>query len=250
MVAYARLLRGLGYDAQPALAVPWNTSVEPVRRYLLSSEPLSDDAEVEHAIVDISDPYVLLACPEHVREVYDHHSGYEDFWRERIGEHVHIELIGAAATLIYEAYEYHDMIAKLDSNTAFLLLTAILANTSRFQMGYVHERDRRAYRELQRIASPDSDWEDQYFIEVQRICERDPEECLRLDQKVFSGHIRFAQVELFDVDTFIRHVSLARIRRFFGTDDPEWLCNIIDIHSGTSMLFVGDDPLLRDRITR
>ncbi len=197
--------------------------------------------------MDISDPYHITTEPENVREIYDHHSGYEAYWQERLGEHAHIDLIGATATLVYEVYERHGRVKDIDPPTANLLLTAILSNTSNFQMGYVDERDRRAYRELQQIASVPSDWEGQYFREMQAAIESDPEGQFSLDQKVF-GEIRFAQGEVYDSESFLEHISLERIRSHFDGIDTLWLYNLIDIRTGMSRLIVGDDAMLRERV--
>ena len=251
MIAYARLLRILGYDAHADLGSPdrWNASITQTTRTWLPPVGYIPDDPCEHALMDISDPHHITTEPENVREVYDHHSGYEMYWQKCIGEHAHIDLIGAAATLIYEAYERHGHVKDIDPPTANLLLTAILSNTSNFQMGYVDERDRRAYRELQRIASVPSGWEEQYFREMQAAIESDPEGQFSLDQKVF-GKIRFAQGEVYDSESFLEHISLEHIRAHFDTIDALWLYNIIDIRTGTSHLIVGDDTILRERVAR
>ena len=87
-----------------------------------------------------------------VREIYDHHLGYTEFWQERLGEFAIIERIGAAATLIYEAWKLRDHPENISNESATLLAHAILSNTVDFQLSLTCDRDREALRELEKIA--------------------------------------------------------------------------------------------------
>jgi hypothetical protein len=105
-VAMAELLRLQGVRAFAYSQAPCNYSVcgsLTAKGQILRELPADvSEQEASYIIVDVSDPEFLKSSVplERVVEVYDHHVGFEGYWRERIGDGAHIEFIGAAATLI------------------------------------------------------------------------------------------------------------------------------------------------------
>ena len=135
MVAMAELLRLQGENAIAYSEALANYSVCPTlveEGDVLSHLPAEIDREkAKYIIVDVSDPaYLGASVPlDQVIKVYDHHTGFESYWQEKIGDGAKISFIGAAATLIYEEWQKAGLTHKMRPHTAKLLLAAILDNT-------------------------------------------------------------------------------------------------------------------------
>lgn len=108
--AYAQLLKLKGFLAQGIITGPWNETIshsirqwktEIVQNFLPSAHPCN------FILVDISDPKFIeqFVEVEKVIEVFDHHHGYEAFWKERLPNATFIEYVGACATLIWERFK-------------------------------------------------------------------------------------------------------------------------------------------------
>ncbi len=111
-VAYAELSNLQGTPAVAASTAVWNESITKSMRSLCA--PIRTDYDSgpgdQFVVVDLSDPsqFDSLVDEERIIEVFDHHSGFEEYWAEKIGERSHIDFIGAAATLIYEQWVQAD----------------------------------------------------------------------------------------------------------------------------------------------
>jgi inorganic pyrophosphatase/manganese-dependent inorganic pyrophosphatase len=118
--------------------------------------------------------------------VFDHHFGFEEYWNSRLGERARIEPIGAAATLIWEAFRIRGFAKGISRESAILLAHAIVSNTVNFLVGLSGDRDRAALAELVNIAGLKENWIARYFHSVQKRIEQNPEEAIRNDTKIFS----------------------------------------------------------------
>lgn len=196
-------------------------------------------------IVDVSDPdFVRDAVPlERVAAVFDHHTGFESFWSERIGENAHIEFLGAAATLIFREWKAAGLLEKMTRPTALLLIAAILDNTLDLTSANTTDEDRETFDALCRLANVDAAWCAAYFSEVQDSVEADLENALMKDVKtvcadaVLPEHV--AQIALWDADHILE--MLDTIRGWFDRRWDSWMINVIDISCCRSY-FVCDDP--------
>ena len=109
-----------------------------------------ENAPCKYVLVDISDPNHMepFVTLENVAEVYDHHYGHEQLWKEKLPHSTYIERVGACATLIWEKFKenaFHSSISTLNAN---LLYTAIFANTLNFKSQVTSDRDLLASEEL------------------------------------------------------------------------------------------------------
>lgn len=118
-------------------------------------------------IVDISEPDHLAKFidQEKIIKLFDHHFGYEDYWKERYGNNAIIEQVGACATLIWEEFKEFGYENSITTESANLLLTAIISNTLDFQASVTTFRDEQAAQQLQRYTKLPRDWTSKYFSE-------------------------------------------------------------------------------------
>lgn len=202
-------------------------------------------AETSRYIVcDVSDPdYIKEGAPlGRVVEIYDHHTGFEEYWQSRIGDNAHIEFIGAAATLIYQEWVKAGLADKMTRPTALLLIAAILDNTLNLTSANTTKADTAAFEELCKKESIGEEWCASYFSEVQKSVEADLRNALFNDVKIMHSHPvlppRFAQLCVWDAQRIIER--LRELRRWFDDTGDSWMLNLIDIKRRCSY-FVCDD---------
>ena len=183
-VAMQELLRLKGVRAVAYSAAPCNYSVCDflvAAGQLEKALPPDFPADTsDYIIVDVSDPeFIRESVPlDRVLAVYDHHTGFEDYWDSRIGENAHIEFLGAAATLIFREWKSAGILEHMTRPTALLLIAAILDNTLDLTSANTTQEDRSAFDALCAIARVGADWRAAYFSEVQRSVEADLENAL------------------------------------------------------------------------
>jgi len=109
IIAYKELLGLEGKHAEALIPEELNSSVtEGIggRDFDYKKAP-ENSSDYTYVIMDVSEPNDVADFVEieKVIEIYDHHPGYEDFWKEKIGDKAKIEKIGAAATLIWKEFK-------------------------------------------------------------------------------------------------------------------------------------------------
>lgn len=247
-VAMAELLRLKGANAVAYSTAVANYSVcpslvteEQIRRVL----PLDfRERDAEYIIVDVSDPdYIKDSVPvDRVAAVYDHHVGFEAYWRERIGDGTHIEFIGAAATLIWREWKACGLHDAMSRSTARLLVAAILDNTLNLTSSNITPEDREAFQELCRKAQVGSEWCAAYFSEVQESVEADLQNALLGDVKTLRDTsvlpTKISQLCAWDAQSILER--LPEIRQWFG-DTGSWMMNLIDIKDHCSYFVCEDE---------
>lgn len=210
---------------------------------------LPPDYSVEtskYIICDVSDPdYIKDGAPlDNVVEIFDHHTGFEKFWHERIGDNAHIEFIGAAATLICQEWVKAGLLDKMTRSTALLLIAAILDNTLYLTSSIVTDADREAFDVLCRKANVGEAWCAAYFSEVQDCIEDDLHNALFNDLKIIRNHpvipTLFGQLCIWDSQRIVDRLD--EIRRWFENKEDSWMLNIIDIKRRCSCFVCSDTP--------
>lgn len=204
-----------------------------------------------YIIVDVSDPDFLKdSVPlDQVTAVYDHHTGFENYWKSRMGDNTHIEFLGAAATLIYREWKKSGLQNKMSRSTAKLLIAAILDNTLNLTSSNTTPEDIETFNELCRKANVTEDWCASYFTEVQANVEADLQNALLNDTKtvrnneVLPPHV--AQIAVWDTHSILER--LPEIRQWFGETDS-WMLNVIDIQHRCSY-FVCDNEIYQQKIS-
>src|SRR3989344_5793327 len=152
-IAYSELLSKKGKESYAVLPGPLNKSVtNSVKSWGLNFQKVPPDGEKKFVIVDMSNQeYIAEFVDENkVIEVFDHHEGFADYWRGKIGKKSRIEMIGACATLIWEEYKKAGLDKDISKVSANLLYTAIASNTLNFNADITNVRDRHAFIELEK----------------------------------------------------------------------------------------------------
>ena len=151
-IAYAALLRALGYDAQPVVLGGVNHETQYILDAArLDAPPLLEDASGRTmALVDHSE-YLQSANgleDAHIISIIDHHgAGTVQTGNQLIYD---ARPLGATATIIW--LRYRDMGLSPDQQTALVMMGAILSDTKNLQSEATTFADREALRELSGIA--------------------------------------------------------------------------------------------------
>lgn len=256
-VAMAQLLQCRGMNAIAWSNAPRNYSVcdhLTINTPIVASLPAGWDAKTaQFILVDISDPAYLSSevSPERVVGVFDHHVGFEEYWRSRIGKGCCIEFIGAAATLVYRQWKKAGLLSQMPSATARLLIAAILDNTLNLTSPVTTQEDQEAFAQLCQREKVGAPWCAAYFSQVQDSIEADLKNALFGDIKRVSGNPVLpplvGQLCVWDVATLLRR--LPRIKLWFAEEDQGWMLNLIDIHQNCSY-FVCDDSACQEKLSQ
>ena len=241
-VAMAELLALKGVKAVAYSEAPLNYSVA---SFLIKEGQLQnrlpfdcEKASFKYIIVDVSDvEHIKKDIPiENVVAVYDHHAGFEKYWKDRIGEASHIDFIGAAATLIYNEWKKEKLIEKMSRSTTLLLIAAILDNTLNLTSENTTPADTKAFSELVKKENIGEEWCAAYFAAVQENIEADLKNALLKDIKTVQNNkilpSKVAQLCVWDATKILKNLST--IRKWMSDAFPEWMINIIDIKQQVS----------------
>jgi inorganic pyrophosphatase/exopolyphosphatase len=242
-IAYAELLRLKGEDAIAySSAVPNESVTKTIRSWNVSflTDYMPSDKDT-FILVDVSDPDYLdkVVNIDRVEEVIDHHVGFENFWRERIGGKADIEFIGAACTQIYEKWLAADLVDSMSEESARLLISGILDNTLNFKATVTTSRDKTAYEDLLRVAHLPEDWTAQYFTECQESILGGIEHALSLDTKMMKFNnirtdaIAFGQLVIWNGKQAIGEYR-SSIEATMSTRSDNWFVNVVSIDEGRS----------------
>lgn len=255
-VALAELLQKQGKQAIAYSAAPCNYSVcdfltEDVP--LLRQLPAEIPEDAQYIIVDVSDPVFLQDCVplQQIVAIYDHHPGFEAYWKDRLGAQAHIEFIGAAATLIYRAWQEAGLQAQMSDMSAKLLSAAILDNTLNLTSANTSSEDIAAFESLCSKGNFNSDFRAEYFSQVQKNVEADLKYALLNDIKTITDNQwlpgRIGQLCVWDADRIL--TRLPEIRGWFSQNGSGFFINLIDIQHQCSY-FICDDAKYQEKIGR
>lgn len=236
--AMAELLRLKGVDAVAYSTASYNYSVCKSliqKGHITNAIPSNFCAETaKYIIADVSDPkyFEKGVSPEQVIQIFDHHAGFEEYWRKRIGNNAHIEFIGAAATLIYREWKKAGLVDKMTGDTVKLLVAAVLDNTLNLAASVTTPEDIETFNELCSKENIDEKWCASYFSQVQANIEADLKNALLSDIKVIRDNdvlpSHIGQIAVWDAKCVLD--KLQEIRKWFGVQQNDWMINIIDIH--------------------
>jgi inorganic pyrophosphatase/exopolyphosphatase len=245
--AYKELLTLLGKKALAVITGPWNQTIPASMRSWkidIDTELKIDPKSCEFVLVDFSDPKHMekFVTLEAVREVFDHHFGHEEFWKERLGKQAYIEKVGACATLIWEQFKFYGVQHLIKPLSANLLYTAIFANTLDFKSSVTHQRDTTSATELLPYTTTAKDWKSIYYAEVAQGFEEDVQAKICQDTKtieLFGKIFSFGQIELWDARSLILSEKIANLppRKHQGAFISDWIVNIVSIEEGKSYLY-------------
>lgn len=220
-----------------------NASVtDSIRKWKLQySTEFPIDAE-QFVIVDTSTPASI--SPEIPNDkiimVYDHHTGFEDFW----GGRGRIEFIGACATLIYELFG--DKIPT--TTTANLLSTAIFANTLNFGAAITTDRDIAAYERLKLFTDLPDNWTGQYYSEVEKAILLDVKSAIEKDIKVLANNLAIGQIEMWNSTVLLNNDVFQKTLLEVMSEYDNWLMNMPSIKHGQNY-FISKSKNIKDMLS-
>lgn len=238
ILAYENLLNQRSKSAKnyipttaPNYSVPESLRLKSFENQIFSLAP--NDQVI---ILDTSRPELIhqFTKDEQILEIIDHHPGYEEYWRKRIGDRAIIEKIGAVATSIFEWWGECWDYSKIPPEIAKLLLAAILDNTLNFNAEITTPRDHKAAQNLAKIINqPLEDFTAWYFDTVSRTIHDDLENALTKDIKTINipkinQEVTFGQLTLWEASTIINEESNFHNIMQQQTA-PNWLVSIINI---------------------
>lgn len=242
VIAYTEALNLAGEHAVAVIPGALNASIpDEYRIFNFDHEPPKEYSAI--VVCDVSDPNHIanFAKPESIEEVFDHHSGHEAFWIDRIGTAAHIETTGAAATLVWESIRKASLTQKLQPETAKLIAAAIASNTLNFQIQSMIDRDIVAFREASKLGGFDDVARTQYFSECERLVLNDFSRALVHDTKLqnipqYSDQIAIGQLELWHSEPVIRAFK-STIQSTLSAFSPTWFLTAPSIGDGYTVMY-------------
>jgi hypothetical protein len=253
IVAYKELLDLLGKPAVGTSSFQVNESVTAALRALKvpftpGYKPMQDD---QFVIVDASDPSQLdpIVDQDRIVAIFDHHTGFEKYWADKIGGPSQIEFIGAAATLIYEQWEKAGKQDALSQESAQLLAAAILDNTLNFGAQVTTDRDRQAYQKIADHAGLDQGWIAKYFSDCQQGMLADLPATITGDSNLLTlkgldGELAMGQLVVWDAKQILDEKS-AVLSQTLGGMSNFWLANVVNVSEGRSYFVAGNPEVQR-----
>lgn len=250
-IAYSNLLNLKGENSK---AVSTSNLNESITNDLLNLsikldyyEPTEND---EFIIIDVSnkDFFDNIVKEDKIIEIIDHHTGFEDYWKERLGNNSKIEFIGSVVTIIFELYEKENLQDKITQDIAYLMMSAILDNTLNFKAKVTTNRDRLVYEKLEKIAKTKGKYASKYFLDCQKIIENNLIKSLENDTKI--GIINenlpnvFSQLTIWRKDELLKNKELIydTLNKFGG----EWILNLICLEDEKSYIISSNYSILQN----
>lgn len=245
IIAYSNLLRLKGIQSKAVSTAKLNESITSSLLELNTKlDKYEEKEDNEFIIIDVSnkDYFDDIVQENRIVEVIDHHTGFEEYWKNKLGEKSKIEFIGSVATLIVEDYEKENLLEKMSEDIAILLMSAILDNTLNFQAKVTNERDRIAYTKLQNIANIEENYAEKYFLECQQNIERDLRMAIENDTKVEKIcdllPTVFGQLTLWNKEFILANKKI--IYETLNHINEEWIMNLISLEDAKSYIIAED----------
>ncbi len=251
IIAYANLLNLKGIPAKAVSTAKLNESITPS---LLNLNTVLDEYEKSDSdnfiILDVSnkDYFDNIVNESKIIEIIDHHTGFEEYWKEILKEKSRIEFIGAVATIIVEDYEKENLLDNMSKDIALLLMSAILDNTLNFKAKVTDERDINAYKKLSKIVGNIDNFEEKYFLECQKSIEVNLEKSIENDTK--NEKIcdilpdTFSQLTLWNKDFILNNKE--NVYKILDKMSPEWMLNVISLEEGKSYIIANNELVKRN----
>ena len=210
--------------------------------HLSEYEPSYDD---EFIIIDVSnkDYFDKIVDDGRIIQIIDHHTGFEEYWKNLLNEKSRIEFIGSVATIIVEEYENDNLLPSMSKEIAILLMSAILDNTLNFKAKVTNERDVVAYRKLAKIVGNIDNYEEKYFLECQKNIETNLVNSLENDTKIEKIceilPQAFSQLTLWNKKFVFENIDI--IYKTLNRISEEWMLNLISLEDGKSYIIANNE---------
>lgn len=248
-IAYRHLLNLKGI---PSVAVSTAKLNESITSSLLKLDTKLDEYMPKQAdefiVIDVSDKNFFdnLVKENQIIEIIDHHTGFENYWEEKLKDNSKIEFIGAVVTIIYELFEKENLQDKITKDIAILMMAAILDNTLNLKAKVTNSRDIDVYKKLQKIVENSEDYAMEYFLECQQTIEKDLEKALKNDTKIGVVSKKLPSV-ISQLTVWNKNRIFNNKKIIFDTLNEygnEWILNVICLEEGISYIIASNELLL------
>lgn len=249
-IAYAELLKLKGVKAKAVSTAKINESItESLLKLDFKLDNYQKDKNDEFIILDISNKeyFDSIVIENKVIEVIDHHFGHEEYWKDKLGNKAKIEHIGAVASVIVELYEKEKIIEKMPKDIAYLLMSAILDNTLNFKAKSTTDRDKFAYKKLEKISNCEENYIEKYFLECQLKIQKNLKKAIENDTKIENINILlpkvFSQLTVWDKTSILdnKNIIYETLEQF----DTNWMMNLICLKDEKSYIIVSNTEVQR-----
>lgn len=247
-ISYSNFLNQKGIPSKAVSTAKLNESITKkllnLNTKLDKYMPAEDD---EFVIIDVSNKNYFdnIVKENKIIEIIDHHTGYEEYWKEKLGEKSKIEFMGSVATIIFELYEKENLQEKITKDIAYLMMSAILDNTLNFKAKPTTSRDINAYTKLEKLANLNFNYAEFYFNECEQTIKNNLKAAILNDTKLDNTggkvpHV-FAQLVVWDASNIIDNINL--VHEALRTFKEPWLMNLISLKDVKSFLISNDNTI-------
>ena len=238
IIAYRELLKTQGHRATASSLSVLNQSIPQLildLKYQL--DPADTPNGAKYIVLDTSNPdfFDERVTSDNLIEIIDHHTGFEDYWRNYPNIKTDIEFIGSVCTIIYERIISSGCAEILDTDLCKLLVAGILDNTLNLKSSITTDRDRVAYEKLMEIGNIPKDYYVEYFSACKSEIMKDFAKAIKDDIKIEKVGVLpevIGQMIVLNIDKF----DTEEMKKVFE-EYPEWLMNVICLEDGKSYLY-------------
>ena len=253
-IAYTELLNLEGKNAIAYVPKePAHTVTKEIKTwdFKYQTEPAKEDLQnMDFVLVDTTDIHTFpkFVNEEKIVEIYDHHIGYEDYWRKKLGDKAKIEMIGSCATLIWEEFKKRGLSEKISQTSAKMLYAAIVSNTLNFKASITSPRDAEAFKEISKIADMPKDWIEKYFIDQEEYIYQNPRQAILDDVKIIEfpnmgTKITIGQIELWESKKFVNDYNPLIKEVLDNFDHKKWFFNAPCISMGKTYVLTENEEI-------
>lgn len=250
-ISYSYLLNLKGIQSKAVSTSKLNESItEKLLGLDIKLDKYKPSEEDEFIIVDVSDKKFFdnIVKENKITEVIDHHTGFEDYWKQRLGNNSKIDFIGSVVTIIFELFEKENLQDKITKDIAYLMMSAILDNTLNFKAKVTNNRDIIAYKKLEKIAESSENYASEYFSDCQKIIEENLKKSLENDTKIGIVNEKlpnvFSQLTVWNKNNILNNKKL--IFDTLNKFGNEWILNLICLEEEKSYIIASNDLVLQD----
>lgn len=213
---------------------------------------LNNHSNYHYAIVDVSNPdfFENFVQIDDIISVYDHHYGFEDYWKSNSNTYSKINYVGSCATLIWEKYTENNLSHSIPLVIAELLYLAIISNTLNMKAFITTDRDRDAKNMIEKEFNIDETITLDYYKKTESKIILDFEYFLINDMKTHRWNDKICyigQLELLDSKNlvnkyFLDDTVIKILKHNYHIDDEYWFVIISDIERSVNLLFTQSNP--------
>jgi len=254
IIAYRHLLSSLGKVVIGVSTAVINESISPIIKDIeLSLDNFDEKGNQKFIVLDVSNPEMFdkIVDNKNIIEIIDHHTGFEQYWKEKNNITTQIEFIGSICTIIFEKYKSFNRLEILNSDICKLLIAGILDNTLNLKASITTERDINAYNSLLKIGYIDKSWGNEYFLSCQELIEQNLLLSIKNDLKIEYVNENlpevFGQLLVLNKDSILEKKD--EIIEIMNGYSNEWIFNLISLSDGKSYI-ISNNEMTKQKIEK